>query len=62
MLLQAFKGLSLTTVDVAGQIQVLLTELTPLQLRLLELLGVSADVYHRLTQLFLKPALSLSEP
>ena len=62
MLLKAFKGASLTMVEVDGQPQVLLTELTPLQLRLLELLGVSAEVYQRLSQHFLKPALSLSEP
>jgi transposase len=61
-LLKAFKGLSLTVLEVEGQTQVLLSELTALQVRLLNLLGLSADVYQRLSQHFLKPALSLSEP
>jgi transposase len=62
LLLKAFKGSALSLIEVDGQTQVLLTELTQLQLRLLELFGVSPDVYQSLTQHFLKPALSLSEP
>ncbi|MEK7717840.1 MAG: IS1634 family transposase [Planctomycetota bacterium] len=62
LLLKAFKGLSLTVFEIEGQTQVLLSELTALQVRLLDLLGLSVDVYQRLNQYFLKPALSLSEP
>ena len=62
MLLKAFSGLSLTVLEVEGQTQVLLSELTSLQVRLLDLLGLSSEVYQRLSQHFLKPALILSEP
>lgn len=62
LLLKAFQRVSLTVLEVEGQTQVLLSELTALQVRLLDLLGLSADVYQSLSQHFLKPALSLSEP
>ena len=62
LLLKAFNGLSLTVLEVEGQTQVLLSELTTLQVRLLDLLGLSSEVYQRLSQHFLKPALILSEP
>ncbi len=62
LLLKAFQRVSLTVLEVEGQTQVLLSELTVLQVRLLDLLGLSVDVYQSLCQNFLKPALSLSEP
>jgi len=62
LLLKAFSGLSLTVLEVEGQTQMLLSELTSLQVRLLDLLGLSSEVYKRLSQHFLKPALILSEP
>jgi hypothetical protein len=48
--------------QVEGQIKVILSELTPLQARLLDLLDLSPDVYLQLTRHFLQPALILSEP
>lgn len=62
LLLKAFNGLSLTVLDVDGQTQVLLSELTPLQAQLLDLLDLPSEVYRRLSQHFLKTALILSEP
>jgi hypothetical protein len=52
----------LTVVEIAGQVRALLSPLSTLHQRLLELLGLSADIYVRLVQHFLKPALNLSEP
>lgn len=62
MMLRAFRGVSLTILEVAGELKAMLSPLTALQQRLLELLGLTADVYLRLVQHFLKPALNLSEP
>lgn len=60
--LRAFQGISLTVVEIAGQVRALLSPLSNLHQRLLKLLGLSADIYVRLIQHFLKPALNLSEP
>jgi hypothetical protein len=49
-------------VEIAGQVRALLSPLGNLHQRLLELLGLSADIYMRLIQHFLKLALNLSEP
>jgi transposase len=62
MILKAFTGLNLMVLQVEGQIKVILSELTPLQARLLDLLDLSPDVYLQLTRHFLQPALILSEP
>jgi transposase len=62
LILRAFQGISLTVVEIAGQVRALLSPLSNLQQRLLELLGLSTDIYGRLLQHFLKPALNLSEP
>ena len=60
--LRAFQGISLTVMEIAGQVRALLSPLSNLHQRLLKLLGLSADIYVRLIQHFLKPALNLSEP
>jgi transposase len=62
LILRAFQGISLTVVEIAGQVRALLSPLSNLHQRLLKLLGLSADIYVRLVQHFLKPALNLSEP
>jgi hypothetical protein len=62
LILRAFQGISLIVVESAGQVRALLSPLSNLHQRLLELLGLSADIYVRLVQHFLKPALNLSEP
>ena len=61
LILRAFQGISLTVVGIAGQGRARLSPLSNLQQRLLELLGLSTDIYGRLIQHFLKPALNLSE-
>jgi transposase len=63
LLLAAFKGICLTVLEVAGQLVALLTPLTDLQKKLLDLGDFPSDLYQRLTALcFLKPPLVLSEP
>lgn len=62
LIVRAFQGISLTVVEIAGQVRALLSPLSNLPQRLLELLGLSADIDVRLVQHFLKPALNLSEP
>jgi transposase len=62
LILRAFQGISLTVMEIAGQVRALLSPLSNLHQRLLKLLGLSADIYVRLIQHFLKPALNLSEP
>jgi transposase len=51
MLLQVFKGITLSIIEVAGQIQAFLTPLTALQEKLLRLWDLPADLYHRLLSL-----------
>jgi transposase len=51
MLLKAFKGISLSAVEVAGRVSSLLTPLSPLQEKLLVLWDLPSDLYHRLTTL-----------
>jgi transposase len=62
LILRAFRGLSLTVIEIEGQVCGLLSPLSDQHQRLLELLGLSADIYGRLIPHFLKPALNLSEP
>lgn len=61
-LLRAFRGISLSVVEIAGQVRGLLSPLSALHHRVLALLGWSAGIYERLMTHFLKPALILSEP
>jgi transposase len=61
LLLRAFRGISLTVVEIAGQVRALLSPLSALHHRVLALLGWSAGIYERLMAHFLKPALILSE-
>jgi|SRR3954468_8678523 transposase len=55
LLLEAFKGISLTVLLVAGQLVSYLTPLSALQQRLLELWDLPADLYLRLTLHFSEP-------
>jgi transposase len=62
LLLEAFKGISLTVVSVDGRQAELLTPLAPLQQKLLDLWGFPADLYNRLIgPLISKPPPGLSE-
>lgn len=49
-LLEAFEGVNLTWVEVAGQVVELLSPLSPLQERILQLLGFSSEIYVHLVQ------------
>jgi transposase len=55
LLLEAFKGVSLTVLLLGGQLACYLTPLSPLQLRLLDLWDLPADLYLRLTLHFPEP-------
>lgn len=62
LLLRAFKGISLSVVEVAGRVTRLLTPLSPVQEKLLVLWDLPADLYHRLTTLhFPEPPPALGE-
>jgi transposase len=61
MLLKVFQGISLSVVEVAGEVSLHLTPLTPLQERLLALWDLPADLFHRITQLCAEPPPVLSE-
>ena len=61
LILRAFRGISLTVIEVAGQVRAFLSPLSRLQERLLELLGGSTDLYERLVEHFQEPTLNLSE-
>jgi transposase len=62
LLLEAFRGISLTVVEVAGQQTALLTPLNPLQEKLLSLWDLPSDLYHRLdSPCFPEPPPVLSE-
>ena len=49
MLLKVFQGISLSVVEVAGEVSLHLTPLTSLQERLLALWDLPADLFHRIT-------------
>jgi transposase len=55
LLLNAYKGIHLTILRVAGELVTYLTALTALQRRLLELWELPPDLYHRLTLHFPEP-------
>jgi hypothetical protein len=54
-ILRAFRGITLVVHEVNGHVSRMLSPLTPLQQRLLQLLGVSIDTYMRPVTHFLKP-------
>jgi transposase len=60
-ILRAFRGVSLTVIEVAGRVRAFLSPISPLQERLLELLGGSADLYERIVEHYQEPAFNLSE-
>ena len=62
LLLRAFRGISLSVVEIAGQVRGLLSPLSAVHHRALALLDWSAGIYEQLMMHFLKPALILSEP
>ena len=61
LILRAFRGVSLTVIEVAGRVRAFLSPMSRLQERLLELLGWSTDLYERVVEHFQEPALNLSE-
>jgi transposase len=61
LILRAFRGVSLTVIEVAGRVRAFLSPLSRLQERLLELLGWSTGLYERVVAHFQEPALNLSE-
>ena len=61
LILRALRGISLTVIEVAGQVRAFLSPLSRLQERLLELLGGSTNLYERLVEHFQEPTLNLSE-
>jgi transposase len=62
MLLQTFKGVTLTLMTDAHGVRAHVTPLSTVQQRILLLLGFASDLYLRLSLHFSKPALNLSEP
>ena len=62
LMLRAFEGLTLSRLKVNGHVQVYLTPLSAVQQRLLEVLGLPATIYERLTHHCSEPLLNLSEP
>ena len=62
MLLKVFRGISLSEVEMAGQVSIHLTALTPLQERLLALWDLPADLFHRITQHCAEPPPVLRRP
>jgi transposase len=62
LLLEAMKTISVSVVEVNGQTHALLSPLTEVQQRLLELWGLPADLYENVTRGFRKPPSNTSEP
>jgi len=67
MMLRVFEGLTLTRIKQGGQVYEHLTPLSPVQQRILQLLGLPQEVYFRLTQHASSPhssklLLKMSEP
>jgi transposase len=61
LLLGAMKTISVSVVEVNGRTHVLLSPLTAVQIRLLELWGLPPDVYEKVASGFLIPAVRMSE-
>jgi transposase len=62
LLLRAMRGISVSVVEVNGQFHVLLSPLTPVQRRLLELWDLPPDLYDRVVRGFPKLPPNTSEP
>jgi transposase len=62
LLLEVMKTISVSVVEVNGQIHVLLSPLTGVQKRLLELWGLPPDLYEKVARGFPKPPVNTSEP
>ena len=62
LLLRAMRGISVSVVEVNGQAHVLLSPLTPVQRRLLELWDLPPDSYDRVARGFPETPLNTSEP
>ena len=62
MMLSAFKGLTLTFITQGGEVGVYLMPLSTVQERILELMGISPDIYRQLSVHCLEPLLKMSEP
>lgn len=62
LLLRAMRGIGVSVVEVDGRVHVLLSPLTPVQKRLLDLWGLPPDLYDRVARGFPKPPPNISEP
>jgi transposase len=62
MMLQAFKGVTLTLMTDARGVSAHVTPLSAVQQRILQLFGFASDLYRRLSLHFLKPLPNSSEP
>ena len=62
LLLRAMKTISVSVVESNGQGHALVSPLTEVQIRLLELWGLPPDLYETVVRGFPKPAVSTSEP
>lgn len=62
LLLEAMKTISVSVVEVNGQVHALLSPLTEVQKRLLELWDLPPDLYEKVVRGFPKPPVNTSEP
>jgi len=62
LLLRAMKTISVSVVEISGQIHALLSPLTEVQRRLLDLWGLPPDLYEKVVRGFPIPPLNISEP
>jgi transposase len=62
LLLEVMSTISVSMVEMNGQIHALLSPLTQVQQRLLQLWGMPADLYEKLTRAFSQPPSNTSEP
>jgi transposase len=62
LLLRTMKTISVSVVELNGQIHALLSPLTEVQKRLLDLWGLPPDLYDKLTSAFPRPPTKTSEP
>lgn len=62
LMLRAFEGLTLTVLEQGDKVHAHLTPLSAVQQHILQLLGLSPEIYLRLAHHFSKPLLKMSEP
>jgi len=62
LLLRVMKTISVSVVEVNGQTHAMLSPLTEVQTRLLELWGLPPDLYEKVARGFPKPPVNTSEP